>query len=85
MGIDPFNDEAELEAMKIKQLIFVKHEGEWVFVIQMVALDFADRGLAGANVIQYVSYPSSTAAQMSENEAIQYVNTILDLASEAQR
>lgn len=66
-------------AVKVKQIVFVQYEGEWIVVMQLIK--------AGDEiyVYQYVSYPASVAAQMNEDEAIRYVNMILRLVSAAQR
>lgn len=71
--------EGQLDAVKVKQIVFVKYEGEWIVVLQLVK--------AGNDVYvyQYVSYPSKVAAHMSEEQAIVYVNEILRLISAAQR
>ena len=71
--------EGGFTALKVKQIVFVQYEGEWIVVLQLVK--------AGNDVYvyQYVSYPSKVAAQMSEEWAIVYVNEILRLISAAQR
>ena len=68
-----------LSSVKVKQIVFVQYEGEWIVVLQLVK--------AGNEVYvyQYVSYPARVAAQMNEEEAIRYVNDILRLISAAQR
>jgi hypothetical protein len=85
-GLDLFEEDHEIHALQVKQMIFVKHNEEWVFVLQIARVGFdGEKDLDGVYVYQYVSYPPSTAEQMSEDETNQYVNTILRLASEAQR
>ena len=71
--------EGQFEALKVKQIVFVQYEGEWIVVLQLVK--------AGNEVYvyQYVSYPSKVAAQMNEEKAIGYVNDVLRLISAAQR
>jgi hypothetical protein len=76
----------EFEALKVKQIVFVRHQGEWILVLQLVRVDVEAReAVDGVYVYQYVSYPSTVAERMSEEEAIRYVNAILRLASAAQR
>jgi len=85
-GLDSFPQDSEIRALQVKNIAFVKYNQEWVFVLQIARVGFAaDKDLNGVYVYQYVSYPAATAQQMSENEAIQYVNTILKLASSLQR
>ena len=80
-----FPQNHEINSLKVKNIIFVKYENEWVFVLQIARIGFAgDSDLDGVYVYQYVSYPSSIA-QMSESDATTYVNNILKLASAAQR
>jgi len=71
--------EGQFDALKVKQIVFVQYEGEWIVVLQLVK--------AGNEiyVYQYVSYPAKVAAQMDEEKAIRYVNDILRLISAAQR
>ena len=66
------------DTLKVKQIVFVQYEGEWIVVLQLVRVP-------EVYLYQYVSYPSRVARQMSRDEAIQYVNTILRLLSAAQR
>ncbi len=85
-GLDLFGPDHEIRSLKVKQIVFVEYEGEWIFVLQIARVGFAgDEDLDGIYVYQYVSYPEAVAQQMSENEAIVYVNTILRLVSAAQR
>lgn len=71
--------EGRFDAVKVKQIVFVQYQGEWIVVLQLVK--------AGDDVYvyQYVSYPAKVAAQMNEEKAIGYVNDILRLISAAQR
>lgn len=71
--------EGQFDSLKVKQIVFVRYEGEWIVVLQLV------KAGNGVYVYQYVSYPARVAAQMSEEEAIRYVNDILRLISAAQR
>src|SRR5690242_2587189 len=67
-----------------KQIVFVRYEGEWIVVLQLVRAQVEpQRGEVYA--YQYVPYPRKVAAQMSNEQAIVYVNTILRLISAAQR
>jgi hypothetical protein len=76
----------DFDAVKVKQIVFVQHEGEWILVLQVIRVGVeAQNAVDDVYVYQYVSYPSRVAERMSEEEAILYVNTILRLASEAQR
>jgi len=74
-------------ALKVKQIVFVEYEGEWIAVMQLIRVGVAptEQNVNSVAVYQYVSYPSRVANQMSEDEAIRWVNLILRLASEAQR
>ena len=79
-------DSINFDAVKVKQIVFVQYEGEWIVVVQLVRAQVEPQRSANeAYVYQYVSYPSKVAARMSEDEAIVYVNTILRLISAAQR
>lgn len=83
-GLDLAN--GTFDAVTVKQIVFVQHEGEWIVVLQLVKAPVeAQPSADDLYVYQYVSYPSKLAAQMSEEEAIQYVNIILRLLSAAQR
>ena len=75
----------QFDGLKVKQIVFVRHENEWIVVLQLVRVGFEAREPDEVYVYQYVSYPATLARQMSEDEAIQYVNTILRLISAAQR
>lgn len=70
-------------AVRVKQVVFVRHEGEWILVLQLIRVDTDSSG--HVYVYQYVSYPSRVARSMSETDAIQYVNAMLRLASALQR
>jgi len=73
-------------ALKVKQIVFVEYEGEWIAVMQLIRVGVTpEQAIDSVAVYQYVSYPSRVATQMSEDEAIRWVNLILRLASEAQR
>jgi hypothetical protein len=85
-GLDLSEGDRQLEALKVKQVVFVRHEGEWILVLQLIRVDLDPReGSNDVYVYQYVSYPSTVADRLSEQEAIQYVNMILRLVSAAQR
>jgi hypothetical protein len=76
----------EYGALKVKQIVFVEYEGEWIAVMQMIRVGVApEQGVDSVALYQYVSYPSRVANEMSEDETIRWVNLILRLASEAQR
>ena len=76
----------EFGALKVKQIVFVEYEGEWIVVLQLIRVGVApQQAVDSIDVYQYVSYPSRVANRMSEDEAIQWVNMILRLASAAQR
>jgi hypothetical protein len=75
----------QFDAVKVKQIVFVQYEGEWIVVLQLVKAQVEAQSVDGVYVYQYISYPSRVAARMSEEEAILYVNTILRLISAAQR
>jgi hypothetical protein len=75
----------EFGALKVKQIVFVEYEGEWIAVMQLIRVGLAQQDVDSVEVYQYVSYPSRVANRMSEDEAIQWVNLILRLASAAQR
>lgn len=76
----------EFGALKVKQMVFVEHEGEWIAVLQLIRVGVApEQDVESVYVYQYVSYPSRVANRMSEDEAIRWVNLILRLASAAQR
>ena len=75
----------EFGALKVKQIVFVEYEHEWIAVMQLIRVGLAQQDVDNVEVYQYVSYPSRVANRMSEDEAIQWVNLILRLASAAQR
>lgn len=76
----------EFGALKVKQMVFVEYEGEWIAVLQLIRVGVAPQhDVESVEVYQYVSYPSRVARRMSEDEAILWVNLILRLASAAQR
>jgi len=78
-------DDPRLKSVEVDRLVFVKYEGEWVVVLQMARIGLVPEDGSTVNAYQYVSYPSSVAQQLSQDEAIQYVDAVLDLASQAQR
>jgi hypothetical protein len=78
-------DDHHLKSVEVDRLVFVKYEGEWVLVLQMAKIGLQPDEGSTVNAYQYVSYPAKVAQQMSQDEAIQYVNLVLDLASQAQR
>jgi hypothetical protein len=76
----------EFGALKVKQIVFVEHEGEWIAVMQLIRVGVApEQDVESVDVYQYVSYPSRLARQMSNDAAIQWVNLILRLLSLAER
>jgi hypothetical protein len=77
-------DDPRLKSIEVDRLVFVKHEEEWVLVLQMSKIGLVPDETT-ANAYQYVSYPAKVAQQLSQDEAIQYVDAVLDLASQAQR
>lgn len=80
------SDSVHFDAVKVKQLVFVQYQGEWIVVLQLVRVQVEpQQSVNGVYAYQYVSYPSKVAASMSKDEAIVYVNTILRLISAAQR
>ena len=61
----------EFSALKVKQMVFVEHEGEWIAVLQLIRVDVApEQDVESVEVYQYVSYPSRVARGMSEDAAI---------------
>jgi hypothetical protein len=73
-------------ALKVKQIVFVQYEGEWIVVLQLIRVGVAaDEQVDDVYVYQYVSYPKRLARRMSEDEAIRFVNAILRRASAATR
>jgi hypothetical protein len=85
-ALDLSHETLQFGAVKVKQIVFVQHEGEWIVVLQLVRVEVeAEQSVNGVYVYQYVSYPSEVAAQMEEEDAIRYVNEILRLISAAQR
>ena len=85
-NLDIRRDSIHFDAVKVKQIVFVQYEGAWVVVLQLVrAAVEPQQSTNEVYAYQYVSYPSKVAAQMSNEEAIVYVNTILRLISAAQR
>jgi hypothetical protein len=93
LGAGPVAINAELlefeephAALKVKQMVFVEYEGEWIAVLQLIRVGVApEQDVESVDVYQYVSYPSRVANRMSEDEAIRWVNLILRLAAAAQR
>jgi hypothetical protein len=77
-------DSIHFHAVKVKQIVFVQYEGEWIVVLQLVRAQ-VEPALGDVYAYQYVSYPRKVAEQMSGEQAIVYVNTILRLISAAQR
>jgi hypothetical protein len=85
-SLDVSTGSVQFDAFTVKQIVFVQYEGEWIVVLQLVKVQSeAEQRLNGVYAYQYVSYPSKVAAQMRQEEAIRYVNTILRLISAAQR
>lgn len=85
-SLDVSNGEIQFDAVKVKQIVFVQFDGEWIVVLQLVRAQVEpQQSVNGVYAYQYVSYPSKVAAQMSEEEAVVYVNTMLRLISAAQR
>ena len=74
----------EGQALKVKQIVFVQYQGEWIVVLQLVKVRI-EAEPNDVYVYQYVSYPARIAVQMSEAQALVYVNEILRLISSAQR
>jgi hypothetical protein len=84
-ALDASNGNLQFDAVTVKQIIFVQHEGEWIVVLQLVRVAAPGQSVSDVYVYQYVSYPAHVAAQMNEDEAIRYVNDILRLISALQR
>jgi hypothetical protein len=78
-------DDQHLKSVEVHQIAFVKNEGEWILVLQLAKQGLLPEGGSSVNAYQFVSYPSRVAQQMSRDEAIRYVDLILDLVSQAQR
>jgi len=84
--LDVSDRRIEFGALKVKQMVFVEYESEWIAVLQLIRVGVAaEQDVESVEVYQYVSYPSRVANRMSEDEVLQWVNLILRLASEAQR
>lgn len=83
-ALEVSNGPLEFDSLKVKQIVFVQHEEEWILVLQLVKVG-APAPHSDVYVYQYVSYPANVAARMNEEEAIRYVNDILRLISAAQR
>ena len=83
-ALDVSDGRVQFDAFKVKQIVFVQYEGEWIVVLQLVKIG-AQQSVNEVSAYQYVSYPSKLAARMNEQDAIRYVNTILRLLSAAQR
>lgn len=77
--------DAHLKSVEVDQLVFVKQEGEWVLALQMARTGLEPEAGSEVNAYQYVAYPPGVAEEMSREAAIRYVDTVLDLASQAQR
>jgi hypothetical protein len=77
-------DSIHFDAVKVKQIVFVRYEGEWIVVLQLVRAQ-VEPSVNDVYVYQYVSYPAKVASRMNEEQALVYVNTILRLISAAQR
>ncbi len=84
-ALDLSNGGVEFYSLKVKQMVFVQHQGEWIVVLQLIEVAAPQQSVSDVYVYQYVSYPSKIAAQMNEDEAIRWVNDILRLISAAQR
>lgn len=85
-NLDVSSGSVQFDAVKVKQIVFVQYEGEWIVVLQLVRAQVEpQQSVHGVYAYQYVSYPAKVAAQMSEEQTIVYVNTILRLISAAQR
>ncbi len=84
-ALDVSNGDIQFESLKVKQIVFVQYEGEWIVVLQLMKVGPLQPSVDEVSVYQYVSYPSKLAARLNEDEAIRYVNTILRLLSAAQR
>jgi hypothetical protein len=85
-GLNDSGGGLHFDLVKVKQIVFVQHEGEWIVVLQLVRVGVAEQeSVDDVYVYQYVSYPSRVAERMSREEAIRYVNAILRLASDLQR
>ena len=83
-NIEISRDSVHFDAVKVKQIVFVQYEGEWIVVLQLVRAQVEPQ-LGDVYAYQYVSYPREVAEQMSREQAIVYVSTILRLISAAQR
>jgi len=81
-GLDLSGHDPRFTALKVKQIVFVQYEGEWIVVLQLVRVGVApQQPVDSVYVYQYVSYPAAVARQMEREDAIRYVNTILRLLS----
>lgn len=78
-------DDHHLKSVELHQLVFVQYEGEWVLVMQLAKLGLVPESGSAVNAYQVVTYPKSVTKELSRDEAIQYVDAVLDLASQAQR
>ena len=88
VGSGPVAIDAEVlalegNALKVKQIVFVQYQGEWIVVLQLVKVGIPEQ--ENVYVYQYVSYPAKVAGRMNEEAVIVYVNEILRLISAAQR
>ena len=85
-NLDISSGGVRFDAVKVKQIVFVQYQGEWIVVLQLVRAQVEPQpSVNEVYAYQYVSYPSKVAAQMSEEKAIVYVNTILRLICAVQR
>jgi hypothetical protein len=74
----------EGQALKVKQIVFVQYQREWIVVLQLVKVGIQAEH-EDLYVYQYVSYPATVGARMNEDAVIVYVNEILRLISAAHR
>lgn len=84
-NLDLMGGNPQFDAIQVKQIVFVQYQGEWILVLQAIRVGTGTQTADDIYAYQYVSYPSTVAEQLSEEDAIVYVNTILRLASMAQR
>lgn len=69
-----------IDGIEVKQVVFVRHEGEWVLVLQWSRVGVDPELPTGTHVYQFASYPSDVVEEMSEIEALEYLEFVISIS-----
>lgn len=69
-----------IDGIEVKQVVFVRHEGEWILVLQWSRVGVNPDVPTETHVYQFASYPASVVEELSEIEALEYLEFVISIS-----